>query len=118
VVFNGGTRRHRLVRVLANRQPTFACYVSDSDAPAVTGQGLIMLTLDGTQFSGVTRFLDNGLLPRFGVPASLPDSRLSELRSQPVASWFSARSLHRFARPSRPGQSFALQSFTLRGKAS
>ena len=72
VVFNGGTRRHRLVRVLANRQPAFACYVSDGDAPAVTGQGLIMLTLAGTQFSGVTRFLDNGLLPRFGLPANLP----------------------------------------------
>jgi RNA polymerase sigma-70 factor (TIGR02960 family) len=72
VVFNGGTRRHRLVRVRANRQPAFACYVSDGDAPAVAGQGLIMLTLAGTRFSGVTRFLDNGLLPRFGLPANLP----------------------------------------------
>jgi RNA polymerase sigma-70 factor (ECF subfamily) len=72
VVFNGGARRHRLVRVRANRQPAFACYVSESEAPAVTGQGLIMLTLAGTRFSGVTRFLDNELLPRFGVPANLP----------------------------------------------
>ena len=72
VVFHGGARRHRLVRVQANRQPAFACYISDSDAPPVTGQGLIMLTLAGTRFSGVTRFLDNDLLPRFGVPANLP----------------------------------------------
>jgi RNA polymerase sigma-70 factor (TIGR02960 family) len=100
VVFNGGTRRHRLVRVLANRQPAFACYVSDGDAPAVTGQGLIMLTLAGTQFSGVTRFLDNGLLSRFGLPANLPDSH-SRLSGVPCL-----------------GQNFALQSLTLRGKAS
>jgi len=72
VVFHGGSRRHRLVRVHANRQPAFACYISDTDAPPVTGQGLIMLTLDGSRFAGVTRFLGNDLLPRFGVPANLP----------------------------------------------
>ena len=39
--------------------------------PAASGQGLIVPTLAGTRISGVTRFLDNGLLSRFGLPASL-----------------------------------------------
>jgi RNA polymerase sigma-70 factor (TIGR02960 family) len=72
VVFRGGTRRFRLVPVRANGQPAFACFVTDSDAPAGNGQGMIVLTLAGTRIRGVTRFLDNTLLPRFGVPAALP----------------------------------------------
>jgi RNA polymerase sigma-70 factor (TIGR02960 family) len=74
VVFRGGTRRFRLVPVRANGQPAFACYYTDSAAPetpALSGSGMIMLTLAGARISGVTRFLDNGLLPRFGVPADL-----------------------------------------------
>ena len=58
--------------VRANRQPVFACYVSDGDAPPVSGQGMIALTLAGDRIGGVIRFLDNGILPRFGVPATLP----------------------------------------------
>jgi RNA polymerase sigma-70 factor (TIGR02960 family) len=78
LVFQGGTLRFRLVPVAANRQQAFACYVSDgtvvSDgtAPAAAGQGLIVPTLAGHQICGVTRFLDNDLLTRFGLPASLP----------------------------------------------
>jgi hypothetical protein len=72
VVFRGGTRRFRLVPVRANGQPAFACFVTDGDAPAGNGQGMIVLTLAGTRISGVARFLDNALLPRFGVPAALP----------------------------------------------
>jgi RNA polymerase sigma-70 factor (TIGR02960 family) len=72
LVFRGGTLRFRLVPVRANRQPAFACYVSDSDAPPAIGQGMIVPTLAGHRICGVTRFLDNTLLPRFGVPASLP----------------------------------------------
>ena len=33
---------------------------------------MIVLTLAGARICGVTRFLDNDLLPRFGVPANLP----------------------------------------------
>ena len=65
VVFRGGSRRFRLVRVRANGQPAFACYVSDGPEPATTGQGMIVLTLAGDRIRGVTRFLDNTLLPRF-----------------------------------------------------
>ena len=33
---------------------------------------MIALTLAGDRIGGVIRFLDNGILPRFGVPATLP----------------------------------------------
>ena len=75
LVFRGGTRRFRLVAVRANGgQPAFGCYVTDADAPDAPAQsdGLIMLTLAGDRIAGVTRFLDNSLPPRFGLPATLP----------------------------------------------
>jgi RNA polymerase sigma-70 factor (TIGR02960 family) len=72
LVFRGGALRFRLVPVRANGQPVFACYVSDSDAPPAGGQGMIALTLAGDRIRGVTRFLDNAILPRLGVPATLP----------------------------------------------
>jgi RNA polymerase sigma-70 factor (TIGR02960 family) len=72
LVFQGGTLRVRLVPVRANRQPAFACYVSDGTGRAASGQGMIVPTLAGRQICGVTRFLDNALLARFGLPASLP----------------------------------------------
>jgi hypothetical protein len=71
LVFRGGALRFRLVPVRANRQPVFACFVSDSDAPPASGQGLIALTLAGDRIAGVIRFLDDALLPRLGVPATL-----------------------------------------------
>jgi RNA polymerase sigma-70 factor (TIGR02960 family) len=72
LVFRGGALRFRLVPVRANRQPVFACYVSDSDAPPASGQGMIALSVAGDRIGGVIRFLDNALLPRFGVPETLP----------------------------------------------
>ncbi len=72
LVFQGGTLRFQLVPVAANRQQAFACYVSDGVAPGAAGQGLIVPTLAGMRICGVTRFLDNDLLTRFGLPASLP----------------------------------------------
>ena len=71
VVFHGGTRRFLLVPTRANGQPAFACYFTDSDAPATSGNGMIVLSLAGSRISGVTWFLDNALLSRFGVPAAL-----------------------------------------------
>jgi RNA polymerase sigma-70 factor (TIGR02960 family) len=74
VVFRGGTRRFLLVPTRANGQPAFACYFTDSDAPAASGNGMIVLSLAGSRIGGVTWFLDNALLPRFGVPAALEAS--------------------------------------------
>ena len=74
LVFQGGTRRFRLAAVRANGgQPAFGCYVRpDTAGSAAAGDGMIMLTLDGDRIAGVTRFLDNSLLERFGLPAALP----------------------------------------------
>jgi len=64
-----GGRRFRLVPTRANTQPAFGCYL---DGQAV---GLIVLTLDGERISAITRFLDNNVLHRFGLPQALPDLR-------------------------------------------
>jgi RNA polymerase sigma-70 factor (ECF subfamily) len=72
VSFRGGTRRFRLVAVRANGQPAFGCYVTDGQAPIAHANGLIMLTLAGDRIAGVTRFLDNSLMARFGLPRTLP----------------------------------------------
>jgi RNA polymerase sigma-70 factor (ECF subfamily) len=69
----GGARRFRLVATRANGQPAFGCYLSDPAASVSHAHGLVVLTLDGDRVCGITRFIDNGLLPRFGLPLTLPD---------------------------------------------
>jgi RNA polymerase sigma-70 factor (ECF subfamily) len=69
-----GGRRFRLVPTRANTQPAFGCYLDDARAPIATAAGLIVLTLDGERISAITRFLDNHLLHRFGLPQTLPDT--------------------------------------------
>jgi SnoaL-like domain len=64
-------RRYRLVATRANGQPAFGMYVYDRHAPVLHANGLIVLTLAGDQISTITRF-DAGVLPRFGLPRSLP----------------------------------------------
>ena len=68
----GGTRKCKLVATRANGQPAFACYVLDPQAPIAHANGLVVLTLDGERISAVTRFLDNSVLPWFGMPRTLP----------------------------------------------
>jgi RNA polymerase sigma-70 factor (TIGR02960 family) len=68
----GGARRFRLVATRANGQPAFGCYLGDPAAPVCHAHGLIVLTLDGDRVSGITRFMDNSVLPRFGLPRTLP----------------------------------------------
>jgi RNA polymerase sigma-70 factor (TIGR02960 family) len=68
----GGARRIRLIATRANGQPAFGCYLSDPAAPIAHAHGLIVLTLEGDRVSGITRFLDNSVLPRFGLPRTLP----------------------------------------------
>jgi RNA polymerase sigma-70 factor (ECF subfamily) len=66
----GAGRRFDLVPTRANGQPAFGAYLS---APAGTrhGTGLYVLTLTGDRICAMTRF-DNGVLPWFGLPRSLP----------------------------------------------
>jgi RNA polymerase sigma-70 factor (TIGR02960 family) len=64
-------RRYRLVATRANGQPAFGVYVRDPHVPVLHANGLIVLTLAGDQISMITRF-DTSVLPRFGLPRSLP----------------------------------------------
>jgi RNA polymerase sigma-70 factor (ECF subfamily) len=62
---------YRLLATRANAQPAFGCYVADAQTGLLRAQGLIVLTLEGDRISTLTRFLDSGVLPHFGLPASL-----------------------------------------------
>jgi hypothetical protein len=57
----------------ANGQPAFGLYIRDPQAPISHANGMLVLTLAGDQISAVTGFLDNGPLPMFGLPRTLPD---------------------------------------------
>ena len=72
VSFRNGTRQYRLIATRANGQPAFGCYLRDPQAPIAHAHGLIVLTLSGDQICDVTRFLDNSVLPWFGLPRTLP----------------------------------------------
>jgi RNA polymerase sigma-70 factor (TIGR02960 family) len=73
VAFGGGTRTYRLIPTRANGQPAFGCYQRDRQCPIARAHGLLVLTLAGDRISVITRFLDNSLLPRFGLPRTLDD---------------------------------------------
>jgi len=64
-------RQFRLIATRANGQPAFGVYVRDPHAPVLHANGLIVLTLAGDLISMIPRF-DTRLLPRFGLPRSLP----------------------------------------------
>jgi RNA polymerase sigma-70 factor (TIGR02960 family) len=66
----GSGRRFDLVPTRANGQPAFGAYLR---APTGIrhGVGLYVLALSGDRIGAMTRF-DNGVLPWFGLPRSLP----------------------------------------------
>jgi RNA polymerase sigma-70 factor (TIGR02960 family) len=70
----GGTR---LVATRANGQPAFGQYVEDREAGIARGTGVLVLTLEGDRVSAITRFGGGDLLPRFGLPTTLPWRTLS-----------------------------------------
>jgi RNA polymerase sigma-70 factor (ECF subfamily) len=71
VTFRQG-RTWRLVPTRANGQPAFCGYVRDPTAGVLHANGLLVLTLAGDRICVMTRF-DNSVLPRFGLPRTLPD---------------------------------------------
>ena len=66
----GSGRRFDLMPTRANGQPAFGAYLR-SAAGIRSGTGLIVLTLTGDSICAMTHF-DKSLLPRFGLPRSLP----------------------------------------------
>jgi RNA polymerase sigma-70 factor (ECF subfamily) len=71
-IFDAG-RRFDLVPARANGQPAFGVYVRAPDGTS-HGAGLYVLTLAGNGISAMTRF-ENGVLPWFALPRSLPGRR-------------------------------------------
>jgi RNA polymerase sigma-70 factor (TIGR02960 family) len=65
-------RRFRLVPTRANARPAFGCYLDDPGTASAHATGLIALTFDGGRICAITRFLDDGILPAFGLPPLLP----------------------------------------------
>jgi RNA polymerase sigma-70 factor (TIGR02960 family) len=68
-------RRVWLVPTRANTQPAFGHYIEDAHAPIGRFFGVLVLTLEGDRIVAITRFGDSAILPRFGLPRTLPDQR-------------------------------------------
>jgi RNA polymerase sigma-70 factor (TIGR02960 family) len=62
----------RLVPTRANGQPAFAYYLSDAHADVSHAGGLFVLAIENEAITTITRFGDNGVLPYFGLPRTLP----------------------------------------------
>ena len=62
-----GDRRMSLVATRANTQPAYGCYLAGPGDPVGHAAGLMVLTIHGDRIQGMTRFLDNTLLERFGL---------------------------------------------------
>jgi RNA polymerase sigma-70 factor (TIGR02960 family) len=62
----------RLIATRANGQPAFGFYVRDPQTWVWHAIGLLVLTLSGSRICAMARF-DTSVLPRFGLPRSLPD---------------------------------------------
>ena len=71
VGFRGGNRRYRLVPAAANGQPCWGCYISDHGDPVWRAHGVLVITVAGDRVSMMTRFVDNGVLPFFGLPGTV-----------------------------------------------
>jgi RNA polymerase sigma-70 factor (ECF subfamily) len=69
LIFRDG-RRFDLVPTRANGQPAFGLYLRAPDGLRHAA-GFLVLTLSGDRVSAMTRF-ENGLLPSFGLPRTLP----------------------------------------------
>ena len=62
----------KLVPTRANGQPGFGCYLPDAHAPITRAYGLMILTLTSDSISAITWFGERSLVPRFGLPRTLP----------------------------------------------
>ena len=65
-------RRYRLVATRANTQPAFGVYRTDPHSRIAHARGLLVLTLAGNRITAITQFIDTSVLPRFGLPRTLP----------------------------------------------
>jgi len=80
----GSGRRLEFVPTRANGQPAFGAYLR-APAGISHGTGLFVLTLSGDRIRALTRF-ENGVLPWFGLPRSLPSRAAPAGSSAPATS--------------------------------
>ena len=73
VSFRHGTLLTRLIPTRANGQPAFGRYLPDPHTPVHHAHGLLVLTLADDRIRVITGFNDNSVLPRFGLPRTLPE---------------------------------------------
>ncbi len=66
-------RSARLIPTRANGQPAFGLYIRDPRAPVAHANGMLVLTLAGSQISALTGFPGTSALRIFGLPRTLPD---------------------------------------------
>ena len=66
------TESWRHLPTRANGQPAIACYAWDAEREVYAARVLDVLTLDGGRIASITSFVDDEVVPRFGLPASLP----------------------------------------------
>jgi RNA polymerase sigma-70 factor, ECF subfamily len=71
LAFRRGARRYRLVPTAANGQPAYGCYISDHHDPVWHAHGILVLTVRRHRVSAMTRFVDNSVLPYFGLPRTV-----------------------------------------------
>ncbi len=65
-------REVKVVLTRANDQPAYVYYVPDPAAPIWRAGSIMVLTLRDDSVCAITRFGDQGLLGRFGLPRTLP----------------------------------------------
>jgi RNA polymerase sigma-70 factor (TIGR02960 family) len=70
VAFRQG-RTYQLVPTRANGQLAFGAYLRDPGGGPSHAMGLLVFTMTGDRICAITRF-DNSVLPRFGLPRTLP----------------------------------------------
>lgn len=66
-----GERRMHLTATRANTQLAYGCYLTEPATFVGTAAGLMVLTIAGERISGMTRFLDNTIMVRFGLPLTM-----------------------------------------------
>jgi RNA polymerase sigma-70 factor (ECF subfamily) len=64
-------RSYRVVPTRANGQPAFATYQAEPHTGVYRAYGLLVVTIAGDRITAVTGF-GASVLPRFGLPRTLP----------------------------------------------
>jgi len=72
----------RFVPVRANGQPALAVYMHDAAGGLWRAGGLLVITADGEEVTGLTR-LESAMMRPFGLPSILPDGQASDSLAGP-----------------------------------